>query len=130
MLSFFRTNKFQIIKFILTGVLSSFLNFIFYSSIYILTNNLLLSSFIGYLVGLLNSFCFSKIWVFSNSERSNFRNQLFLFSLIYLLGGIEMSLIIVLVDGITDNYKIAWLSGAFIAASNNYLGSKYYLFRK
>tara|TARA_B100000131_G_scaffold128954_1_gene125806 strand:+ start:475 stop:600 length:126 start_codon:yes stop_codon:yes gene_type:complete len=41
-----------------------------------------------------------------------------------------MSLIIVLVDGITDNYKIAWLSGAFIAASNNYLGSKYYLFRK
>ena len=29
-----------------------------------------------------------------------------------------------------NNYRIAWLFGAFIGALNNYLGVKYFLFRK
>ena len=50
--------------------------------------------------------------------------------LIYFFGGIEMSLVIVFMNGIIDNYKIAWLCGAFIGSLNTYLGSKYLSFKK
>ena len=39
-----------------------------------------------------------------------------------------MTLIIYIMDNLIQNYKIAWLSGAFVAAINNYLMSKYFLF--
>ena len=54
----------------------------------------------------------------------------FIFCLIYFLGGLEMSLIIISLNRLIDNYNIAWLIGAFIGALNNYLGSKYFLFKK
>ena len=47
---------------------------------------------------------------------------------IYFLGGLEMTLIIHFVDNLIQNYKIAWICGAFVAAMNNYLFSKYLLF--
>jgi len=51
-----------------------------------------------------------------------------IFILIYFLGGIEMTLIINLMDKLVQNHKIAWIFGAFVAAINNYLFSKYLLF--
>ena len=47
---------------------------------------------------------------------------------IYLMGGLEMILIINVVDKLIQNHKIAWICGAVVAAMNNYLGSKYLLF--
>ena len=41
-----------------------------------------------------------------------------------------MSLIIIVLNQLINNHKIAWLFGAFIGALNNYLGSKYITFRK
>ena len=41
-----------------------------------------------------------------------------------------MSLLIICLSPLIDNYKIAWLIGAFIGALNNYLGSKYFIFKK
>ena len=41
-----------------------------------------------------------------------------------------MSLVIICLSRLIENYKIAWLIGAFIGALNNYLGSKYFLFKK
>jgi len=39
-----------------------------------------------------------------------------------------MTLIINIIDNLIQNHKIAWICGAFVAAMNNYLGSKYLLF--
>ena len=50
--------------------------------------------------------------------------------MIYFLGGIEMSLVILFINQLIDNYKIAWLFGAVIGSINNYLGSKYLSFKK
>ena len=48
--------------------------------------------------------------------------------MIYFFGGLEMTLIINIVNELIQNYKIAWICGAFVAAMNNYLCSKFLLF--
>ena len=81
-------------------------------------------------MGLLVSFIFAKIWVFQNKSRQKLFQSFSIFCFIYFLGGLEMSLVIVLLNQITENYRVAWLFGAFIGALNNYFASKYFLFRK
>tara|TARA_Y100001978_G_scaffold36996_1_gene32981 strand:- start:97 stop:489 length:393 start_codon:yes stop_codon:yes gene_type:complete len=128
LIRFFKKNKIQIIKFALVGLGSSILNFFIYSIIYHLTLRINLASFIGYTFGLLNSFYFSDNWVFSSSRNKKTNYAFSLFVVIYFLGGVEMALIINIVDNLIQNHKVAWLCGAFIAAMNNYLCSKYLLF--
>ena len=128
MIRFFKKNKIQIIKFALVGLGSSILNFFIYSIIYHYTLRINLASFIGYTFGLLNSFYFSDNWVFSSSRNKKANYAFSLFVVIYFLGGVEMALIINIVDNLIQNHKVAWLCGAFIAAMNNYLCSKYLLF--
>ena len=80
----FKVNKSQILRFFISGLIATFINFLVFNSFYF----------------------------------------------IYFLGGLEMSLVIIFLSRLIDNYKIAWLIGAFIGALNNYLGSKYFLFKK
>ena len=127
MLRFLKKNKIQLIKFVCVGLGSTVLNFCIYSIVYKLTLSINLASFSGYLCGLLNSFYFSDNWVFTRSRKKN-NYALFLFFLIYLVGGLEMTLVINMVDKLIQNYQIAWICGVFIAAMNNYLCSKYLLF--
>ena len=82
----------------------------------------------GYIGGLLNSFYFSDKWVFTRSRNKKNNYALFFFIVIYFVGGLEMTLIINIVDKLIYNYKIAWICGAFVASMNNYLFSKYFLF--
>ncbi len=41
-----------------------------------------------------------------------------------------MTLVIIFINHLIDNYKIAWFFGALIGSINNYLGSKYLSFKK
>jgi len=116
------------LKFGLVGLGSTILNFCIYSIVYHLTLKIILASFIGYSFGLLNSFYFSDNWVFTGSRNKKTTYTIFLFVLIYFLGGLEMTLVIKMVDNFVQNYKIAWICGVLIAAMNNYLWSKYLLF--
>ena len=127
---FFRINNQQILRFILSGIIASIINFIIYRSLYLLFNNILFASISGYCIGILISFIFGKLWVFKNSNGQPLVKSLSLFCLIYFLGGIEMSLVILFINQLIDNYKIAWLFGAVIGSINNYLGSKYLSFKK
>ena len=87
-----------------------------------------MASFIGYSCGLMNSFYFSDNWVFARSGNKKTNYVLFLFVVIYFIGGLEMTLIINFIDKLIQNHKIAWICGVFVAAINNYLCSKYFLF--
>ena len=127
---FLKINNQQILKFFVSGVIASSLNFISYRTSYLILKNILLASIFGYLVGILASFIFAKAWVFKQRSSKPLVNSFFLFCLIYLLGGIEMTSVIVFTNLLIDNYKIAWLFGALIGSINNYLGSKYILFKK
>ena len=115
-------------KFGLVGLGSTFLNFCIYSIVYHLTLIINLASFLGYCVGFFTTFYFSYNWTFSKSRYKNLNYTIFLFILIYGMGGIEMTLIINIVDNLTQNHRIAWIFGVFVAAVNNYICSKYFLF--
>ena len=128
MIRFLKRNKVQILKFVVVGLGSSIINFCFYSIVYSLNLGINLASLIGYICGLLNSFYFSDTWVFSRSRNKKNKYALILFFVIYFVGGLEMTLIINIVDKFIQNHTIAWICGAFFAAMNNYLCSKYLLF--
>ena len=127
---FVKKNNLQIFKFIVSGLIASVINFLVYSSLYLIFNNLVIASFCGYFVGILFSYALAKIWVFQNKSRQNLVKSFPVFCLIYFLGAIEMSFVIVFLNQFLNNYRIVWLFGAFIGASNNYLGVKFFLFRK
>ena len=128
MIKFFKTNKIQILKFAVVGLGSTILNFCIYSIIYTLTLSINLASFTGYVGGLLNSFHFADNWVFTKQRNKKNNYAFFLFVAIYFVGGLEMALIINIVDELIKNHMIAWICGASVASMNNYLCSKYLLF--
>ena len=115
-------------KFAFIGLLATFLNFCVYSIIYHLTLKIKLASVIGYFSGLLITFYYSNSWTFTKARYQNLSYSLLLFIFIYFMGGLEMTLIINIVDKLIQNHRIAWICGAFVAAMNNYVGSKYLLF--
>tara|TARA_A100001035_G_C27310606_1_gene289585 strand:- start:89 stop:481 length:393 start_codon:yes stop_codon:yes gene_type:complete len=127
--SFKRNNK-QVFRFLVSGIIASSLNFISYRALYLIFKNILFASISGYCVGVLVSFIFAKSWVFQNSSNQPLLKSFFLFCLIYFLGGIEMSLVILFLNRLIENYKIAWVFGAIIGSLNNFLGSKYFSFKK
>ena len=130
MYNYFKQNNKQIFKFFVSGVIAASFNFISYRSLYLLLKNIFFASISGYCVGIIVSFIFAKSWVFKKSSSQPLLKSFYLFCLIYFLGGIEMSLVIVFLNRLIDNYEIAWLFGAFIGTLNNYLGSKYFSFKK
>ena len=130
MYKFFKINKKQIFRFLISGLIASIFNFFSYRALYLLFKNILFASISGYCVGILVSFVFAKCWVFKNSSSQTLLKSFSLFCLIYFLGGLEMSLVIVFLNKIIENYKIAWVFGAFIGSLNNFLGSKYFSFKK
>ena len=123
-------NKQQIFRFIISGFIGTFINFLVFNSIYLIFKNIVFSSLLGYSSGLLSSFILSKIWVFRDHSKKRILKSFFIFCLIYLLGGVEMSLTIIFLNQFVNNYNTSWFFGVFIAALNNYLGTKYYLFKK
>ena len=127
---FVKQNNLQIFKFFVSGLIASGINFLVYSTLYLFLKNLVIASFCGYFVGILFSYALAKIWVFQNKSRQNLLKSFPTFCLIYFLGAIEMSFVIVFLNQFLNNYRIAWLFGAFIGALNNYLGVRYFLFRK
>ena len=129
MYKFFKRNNQQILKFFVSGVIASTLNFVSYSALYVGFKNIFFASISGYCIGILVSFIFAKSWVFKNSSSQPLVKSFYLFCLIYFVGGIEMSLVILFFNRFIENYKIAWLFGAFIGSLNNYLGAKYLSFK-
>ena len=130
MYKFFKRNNRQIFRFLVSGLIASSFNFISYRALFLIFKNILFASISGYCVGILFSFVFAKCWVFKNSSSQPLLKSFSLFCLIYFLGGVEMSLVIVFFNRLIENYKIAWFFGAFIGTLNNFLGSKYISLKK
>ena len=130
MYKFLKRNNQQILRFFVSGVIASSFNFISYSALYLTFKNILFASIVGYCIGIIVSFIFAKLWVFKNISTQPLVKSFSLFCLIYFFGLIEMSLVILFLNRLIDNYKIAWLFGALIGSINNYLGSKFLSFKK
>ena len=127
---FIKQNNLQIIRFIISGMIATLINFCVYNLIFLFFRNLIFASVSGYFSGLIISFIFAKFWVFQNNLKRKVAELFFIFCFIYFFGALGMSLIVIFFNQIFNNHKIAWFFGTFFAALNNYLGSKYLLFEK
>ena len=118
----------QFIKFIIIGCKSTLINYLFYLVLYQTTYNILLASISGYFAGNINSYIFGKKWVFKNSKIKN--NFIFLkFLMVYLFGSFLFSSIINYLSIKGFDHNIAWIIGIFFCTLNNFLGSKYIVFK-
>ena len=100
-----------------------------YSLFFFLSKLIVLSSAIGYISGLINSYIFSKQWVFNHKE-SQYDRTFYKFIIIYLIGGILNSLTIFILDKLDFQYVLSWLIGNGLAVLNNFFGSKLFVFNK
>jgi putative flippase GtrA len=117
-------------RFVIIGIVSNILNFTFYTLIFLIFSNIVVSSVVGYSLGVLSSYYFGKVWVFE-SEQVFKLSEMFKFMLIYIIGGLGMTLIIIwLNQDLNIDYQVSWIGGAIFAIINNYLGSKYIVFKK
>lgn len=122
----FTQNSF--IRYLLIGLLSNALNFSSYVLIFLIFENIILSSIMGYLLGLSTSFYFGKMWVFKSNQVFRF-SEIIKFLAVYCVGGLGMTLIIIYFNQSLDiGYKLSWIGGAIFAIINNYFGSKYIVF--
>ena len=93
MLSRYLNSKSNFIRFVVVGIVSSAVNFFIYLFFISVVNlEVFLSSIIGYSFGLIISYHFGRTWVFKTLHKPNIRN-VFLFLLVYIIGGVGMGLI-------------------------------------
>ena len=123
-------NKFinQFKKFVIVGLVSTFMNYIAFRVLYYISNLIIFSSAIGYLIGLSNSYVFGLKWVFKTKSK-NFKKTIIKFLIVYFIGGIFNSLTIYLLKRFNIDYSILWILGNGIALMNNFLGSKFIVFK-
>ena len=123
-----RTKR-ELIKFIIVGLCSTFYNYIAYIILYFLSGNIILASIIGYSVGLLNSYQLGKKWVFRINSPNN-KRLIISFLLVYALGCFVSSAIIFAINRVYDTYNVAWIIGTAYAVVNNFIGSKFIIFKR
>ena len=111
-------------------MISAALNFSLYILNFVISNNIILSSVAGYLLGIITSFYFGEMWVFNLSNIFTI-SELVRYLIVYFLGRLGMTLIIFLLNqDLGIDYKLSWIGGILFSISNNYLGSKYIVFKE
>ena len=117
--------KRDLIRFIIIGLISTFINFISYFLIYILIENIILASSMGYIFGLCCSFYFGRTWVFGKIFTQSY-TILIKFFTVYFIGLILMTSITeIFTNYLYVDYRISWLIAVFISFINNFAGSKW-----
>ena len=118
------------VRFTIVGGISNILNFVIYVIVFLLSADIIFSSVLGYSIGVFTSYYLGKIWVFKSEEVVQFL-EIIRFLIVYIIGGAGMILIIIWLNNeLNIDYKASWIGGATFAIINNYLGSKYIVFKK
>lgn len=120
----------ELIRYLLVGISSNVINFIVYLIFYAIEFSLFIASLTGYAAGLVISYHFGRIWVFGKKFEITKQNLIF-FAAVYTVGGVGMSALIeYLHKTIGIDYRISWIFGAGFAVVNNFVGLKYFVFKK
>jgi putative flippase GtrA len=117
-------------KYLLVGVGSNLLNYVIYFICYKVEAPLYLASLAGYSGGMLFSYHFGRTWVFDFRFNVTKKN-LIRFLSVYIAGGVGMSLLIEAMHELPGfDYQLSWIFGAIFAVINNFLGLKFFVFKK
>tara|TARA_A100001035_G_scaffold200119_1_gene160623 strand:+ start:1583 stop:2005 length:423 start_codon:yes stop_codon:yes gene_type:complete len=120
--------RIEITKYIFVGLLSTILNFITYKKIFEVTNIIFLAYLVGSILGLINSYYFSKFWTFKNSRKDN-KMMLLSYIIIHISGIGLSSLVTYTSNSIFSNYIFAWFCGAIFFSVYNYINLKKFTFK-
>ena len=120
----------QIIKFSIVGILNTALTL---SVIFILTKKLhvfyITANITGYVIGVMNSFFWNKIWVFKSGNYYIWELGSFWLNvgICYLL---QLGLLIALKEEFGINQDLAIVAGMVMYAGCNFLGNRLFVFHK
>lgn len=122
--------KGEVLRFLLVGLASNLINYAIYLLVRNVGASLMMASVAGYAAGLYNSYYFGRRWVF-NARQTQHGPAAFRFVIVYLVGGAGMAAIIEGLDHLFGwDYRVTWFAGAAFAFANNFLGSKWLVFKK
>ncbi len=118
------------LRFLLVGLASNLINYAIYLLVRNVGASLMMASVAGYAAGLYNSYHFGRRWVF-NDQQTQHGPAVLRFAMIYLVGGAGMAVIIEGLDHLLGwDYRLTWFAGVAFAFANNFLGSKWFVFKK
>ena len=121
--------KKDLFRFFLVGLGSNIINFSIYILIYFLFENLFIGTFLGYIFGLYFSFYFGRIWVFGKIYKQSSSN-ITRFLVVYILGLLLMTSIVeISTNYYMFNYKISWFIAALVTFINNFIGTRWFVFK-
>jgi putative flippase GtrA len=121
--------KGEMLRFLLVGLASNLINYAIYFLVRNIGASLVMASVAGYAAGLYNSYHFGRRWVFNQQKQHG--AAVLRFAMIYLFGGVGMAVIIEGLDHLLGwDYRWSWFAGAAFAFANNFLGSKWFVFKK
>lgn len=124
------------IKFLIVGVLNTFIGLLIMFSFYnLLHMSYWFSSASNYIIGSILSYIFNKYWTFHNKEKSNKTIIRFIVNIVicyFLAYGIAKPLARYLFRNTTRNIQenIAMITGTILFTVCNYFGQRYFAFKE
>ena len=121
--------KIQFIKFIGVGVINTIVSL---SAIYLcmeLGINYKLSNFIGYVVGVINSFLWNKLWVFKSHGKNIITEILFFFITFAICYMLQYVVLVFLAEKLELNKYISQLIAMACYTISNFILNKFLTFR-
>lgn len=120
----------QIVKFGLVGILNTFVSL---STILMLMNyfhiSYILANFCGFILAVINSFIWNKLWTFYGKGR--IKTELTLFIIIFIICYLaQLGLLIFLKEVITLSVNISQILAMIFYMVLNFIGQKYFAFNK
>ena len=120
----------QFKRFIIIGSLSTIFNYIVFLAFFSTNFNYLLSSSIGYISGLILGFMFNKKWTFQLRDHTN-SIEIIKYIIVYFLSLVlSLSVLNILVNNMEIDARIANIFAIILTTMTNFLGLKFYVFRK
>lgn len=122
--------KYEALRFVLVGIFSTFINYSVYFFLFVSGASLVFASVGGYAAGLFISFFLGRSWVFNVTE-GRLRTAVLRFFFVYFVGGAGMVAIIKGIDyWLGWSYQGCWFAGVAFSLLNNFLGSKFLVFKR
>ncbi|MDR1657151.1 MAG: GtrA family protein [Deltaproteobacteria bacterium] len=121
------------IKFIIVGCISTSCDFIVYRSLLYFFSFINVSKIIGLSIGITVSYILNNFWAFQVRKVS--KHSIFSFLILYIFSNglnVLVNRVVLYFTGLDKNIYIilAFCLAAFVAATINYFGLKYFIFKK
>jgi putative flippase GtrA len=118
------------LRYVVSGVLSEIAEYVTFAALLALTNHLLFSNSIGFIVGVASGFVLHKLWSFAGEQQFKTHQQLVSYSVLagfnFIMSNVLLS---ALVDGLNIRALIAKLLTMFIIAVWSFVLFNFVIFR-